>query len=84
LKKNIYSLARSLARYKEIIENKYPSIIKENEQRIIINRICKVSPDELSWLVDNWDEFYVNYVHEQEIDNIELNKDFDKYFKTLN
>ncbi|MDP2685236.1 MAG: hypothetical protein Q8P20_09465 [bacterium] len=76
----IYATLRSLFRYSQLRELDAPDILFENEEKIIIERIGQLTPEEIFLTVVSWNSYYDSQGAEDQI----LDIDATDYFQSLN
>ncbi len=81
---NIYYTMRSLYRYCKLIDLNAPNTLLEMEFKLLRDRIIDLSNKEIDTLVEMWFEFSDRQKIQDEIEDIELDKELDDFFMTLN
>jgi hypothetical protein len=81
---NLFSAMRSFYRYLKLIDLSAPDFLLELELKLLRSRIIELSDKELDQLVLKWQDFYDKQRVQDELEDIELDKDLDNFFQSLN
>ena len=81
---DIYYAMRSLYRYCKLIDLSAPNYLFEMELNLLRDRIINLSEQELNTLVSIWFEFRDQQIVKDELEDIEIDNELDKFFLTLN
>lgn len=80
----LYSAIRSLCRFRLMKDEKYPDVLLETEQEILNGRLKKLSKEDISYINNNFDKLYQQYIIDHHADEFNFMDKINKEMKSWN